>query len=152
MRCSQSQGKKENVMETQKIRTFTNSRKGFLRVLGAWFVVATIGIIGFTAGRASVEADEGVTLVVRHKVADFSKWKPVFDAHEDVRKQFGWTSYQLLTEVGDSNHVTIVARIRSAAQAKDFGKSSSLKEAMQKGGVQGPPDVTLLKVVEDKRY
>jgi heme-degrading monooxygenase HmoA len=70
----------------------------------------------------------------------------------DVRKQFGWTSYQLLTEVGDSNHVTIVARIRSAAQAKDFGKSSSLKEAMQKGGVQGPPDVTLLKVVEDKRY
>jgi quinol monooxygenase YgiN len=139
-------------METQKIRSIANSRKGSLRLLGALLVVASIGITGFTAGRATVEADEGVTLVVRHKVADFAKWKTVFDAHEDVRKQFGWTSYQLLTEEGNGNRVTVIGRIRSAAQAKEFGKSPSLKEAMQKGGVQGPPDVTLLKIVEDKHY
>ena len=139
-------------MKTSKIEISATSRKGSLRILGTLFIAAAVGIVAFGAGRASIEADEGVTLVVRHKVADFSKWKPVFDAHEDVRKQFGWTSHQVLTETGDTNHVTIIGRIRSAAQAKDFGKSPSLKEAMQKGGVQGPPDVTLLKVIEDKRY
>ena len=139
-------------MKTSKIETSASSRKGSLRILATLFIAAAVGSVAFGAGRASIEADEGVTLVVRHKVADFAKWKPVFDAHEDVRKQFGWTSHQVLTEAGDANHVTIIGRIRSAAQAKDFGKSASLKEAMQKGGVQGVPDVTLLKVVEDKRY
>jgi len=113
---------------------------------------AIVGIAAFTAGRASVQADEGVTLMVRHTVASYAKWKPVFDAHEGVRKQFGWTSYTLLTDAGDPNHVTILGRIKSAAQAKDFGKAPSLKEAMQKGGVQGPPEVSLLKVMEEKTY
>lgn len=114
--------------------------------------VAIIAVAAFASGRASVEADEGVTLMVRHKVASFAKWKPVFDGHESVRKQFGWTSYVVLTDAADANHVTIVGRIRSAAQAKDFGKLPSLKEAMQKGGVQGPPEVSLLKVMEEKTY
>jgi hypothetical protein len=122
------------------------------RVLGLVGVAALVATASFLAGRASVEADEGVTLVVRHKVASFAKWKPVFDGHEAFRKQSGWTAHEVLADVADPNQVTVIGHIRTATQAKEFGKAPSLKEAMQKGGVQGAPDVTLWKVVEEKKY
>ena len=122
------------------------------RILSLAALGAVVSTAAFLAGRASVEADESVTLVVRHKVASFAKWKPVFDGHEAFRKQSGWTSHEVLADVTDPNQVTIIGHIRSAAQAKEFGKAPSLKEAMQKGGVQGAPDVTLLKEVEEKTY
>jgi hypothetical protein len=28
-------------------------------------------------------------MLVRHKVKDFSKWKPGFDSHGSIRKKFG---------------------------------------------------------------
>jgi len=122
------------------------------RIVGLVVVGAVVATASFLAGRASLEADESVALVVRHKVASFAKWKPVFDGHEAFRKQSGWTSHEVLADVADPNQVTIIGHIRSAAQAKEFGKAPSLKEAMQKGGVQGAPDVTLLKEVEEKTY
>ena len=122
------------------------------RISGLVVVAALVATASFLAGRASVEADESVTLVVRHKVASFAKWKPVFDGHEAFRKQSGWTSHVVLADVADPNQVTIIGHIQTAAQAKEFGKAPSLKEAMQKGGVQGAPDVTLLRAVEEKKY
>jgi hypothetical protein len=122
------------------------------KVSGLVTVAALVVAASFLAGRASVEADEGVTLVVRHKVASFAKWKSVFDCHEAFRKQSGWTSHVVLADVADTNQVTIIGHLQTAAQAKEFGKAPSLKEAMQKGGVQGAPDVTLLRAVEEKKY
>jgi hypothetical protein len=114
--------------------------------------LTALTLAGFAAGRATAEADDGVTLVVRHTVANFDKWKVGYDGHEPVRKKFGWTSATVLTEAGDPTHVVVVGKVKSLAQAKDFASSPSLKETMKKIGVISPPDVAFLKVVEQKTY
>ena len=97
-------------------------------------------------------ADEGVTLIIHHKVASFDKWKPGFDGHEASRRKFGWTAHTVLTSVGDPNDVFIVGKVKSAAAAKEFGAQPELKEVMKKAGVVGAPDISLLKVAEQKTY
>lgn len=114
--------------------------------------LATLALTAFAAGRATAEADDGVTIVVRHTVANFDKWKTGFDGHESVRKKYGWTSSTVLTDAGDPTHVVVVGKVKSLAQAKDFTKVPSLKEVMQKAGVTSAPDIAFLKVVEQKAY
>ena len=114
--------------------------------------IATLALAGFAAGRATAEGDEGVTIVIRHTVANFDKWKVGYDGHENVRKKFGWTSATVLTEAGDPTHVTIVGKVKSLTQAKDFTKEPSLKQVMQKAGVTSAPDIAFLKTVEQKAY
>jgi hypothetical protein len=114
--------------------------------------LATLALAGFAAGRATAEADDSVTIVVRHTVANFDKWKIGFDGHESVRKKYGWTSSTVLTDAGDPTHVVVVGKVKTLAQAKDFTKAPSLKEVMQKAGVTSAPDIAFLKVVEQKAY
>jgi hypothetical protein len=113
--------------------------------------LTALTLAGFAAGRATAEADDGVTLVVR-QVANFDKWKVGYDGHEPMRKKFGWTSATVLTDAGDPTHVVVVGKVKSLAQAKDFTSSPSLKETMKKIGVISPPDIAFLKVVEQKTY
>lgn len=114
--------------------------------------LTSLTLAGFAAGRATAEGDDGATIVIRHTVANFDKWKVGFDGHESVRKKFGWTSSTVMNEAADPTHVVIVGKVKSLAQAKDFTKAPSLKEAMQKAGVTSAPDITFLKIVEQKTY
>ena len=114
--------------------------------------LTALTMAGFAAGRATAESDEGGTLVIRHTVANFDKWKVGYDGHESVRKKFGWTSATVLTDASDSTHVTILGKVKSLAQAKEFTSAPSLKETMKKAGVISAPDIAFLKVVEQKTY
>jgi len=44
-----------------------------------------------------------IHMLVRHKVADFAKWKPVYDAHGSARQNAGLKEEHLLRNVDDSN-------------------------------------------------
>ena len=114
--------------------------------------LTTLTLAGFAAGRATAGADDGVTPVVRHTVANFDKWKTGYDGHEAERRKFGWTSSTVLTDAGDPTHVVVVGKVKSLAQAKDFTNSPSLKETMKKIGVISAPDIAFLKLVEQKAY
>ena len=48
-------------------------------------------------------------VLVRHKVADFSKWKPVYDAHLPARKEAGIIKeVHLLRNADDPNELVIM--------------------------------------------
>lgn len=123
-----------------------------MKRLALCLVLTTVTLGGFAAGRATADANDGVTLVVRHTVGNFDKWKAGYDGHEGERRKFGWTSATVLTDAGDPTHVVVVGKVKSLAQAKDFTNSPSLKETMKKIGVIGPPDIAFLKLVEQKAY
>lgn len=91
-------------------------------------------------------------LIVRHRVANFEAWKTVFDGMTEVRRSHGWLSAIVYRDAVDPNMVTIVNRVKDLAGAKRYGGSPELKAAMQKGGVQGPPDVQFVEEVEDRAY
>ena len=50
-------------------------------------------------------------VLVRHKVADFSKWKRVYDGHLPARKEAGMIKeVHLLRNADDSNEVFIMLK------------------------------------------
>ena len=82
-------------------------------------------------------------MVVWHKVADFTKWKTSYDAHDSMKVSNGIHNYVIGREVGDSNMVLVATKVDDITKAKAFAKDPSLKAAMQKGGVMGAPSIII---------
>ena len=47
-------------------------------------------------------------LLIRHKVADFAKWKPGYDAHGSARANAGLKEERLLRNTDDPNEVVLL--------------------------------------------
>jgi hypothetical protein len=82
-------------------------------------------------------------VLVRHKVRDYSAWKPVYDAHLSKRAQAGLTEEHLLRGASDANEVVILFRAAELARAKAFAESTDLRETI-KAGVVDRPDIYFL--------
>lgn len=86
-------------------------------------------------------------LVVRHKVANYEKWKTAYDGHDSARVAAGLHNYVIGRGEQDSNTVMVALKIDDTTKAMAFGKNPSLKEAMKKGGVMGQPSMSLITMV-----
>ena len=87
-------------------------------------------------------------MLIRHKVDDYAKWKPVFDEFADARKAGGEKSYQIFRHDDDPNSLIVLFEWDSLGNAKKFTQSDVLREAMQKAGVAERPDIHFLEEVE----
>jgi hypothetical protein len=83
-------------------------------------------------------------VLVRHKVADFAKWKPVFDEHSTTRAAAGSKGGQLFRSASDPNDVTILFEWESIEKAHAFAASADLKAKMKEAGVIELPDIYFL--------
>lgn len=81
------------------------------------------------------------TLFVRHIVADYAKWRKVYDDFDAKRRSMGVTSDGVYRLDGNPNDVTVYHEFAAMETAKSFATSSELREAMASAGVQGPPDI-----------
>lgn len=84
-------------------------------------------------------------VLVRHKVRDFSAWKPGYDAHLPKRKEAGLTELHVLRGAQDANEVLILFKVADLAKAMEFVESADLRATMQKVGVVDKPDIHFLK-------
>jgi heme-degrading monooxygenase HmoA len=89
-----------------------------------------------------------VHMIVRHKVADYSRWKEAFDARLNMRKAAGETDCRVLQSVDDPREVTLFLDWDSLERARRYASSEGLRQAMQAAGVVGDADV---RFVEDAR-
>ncbi len=85
-----------------------------------------------------------VHIIIRHQVADYSRWKEVFDAHLNVRRAAGETQYRIMLSVDDVRDVTLFCDWDSLDHARRFVSSDDIKQAMKQAGVIGDPDVRFL--------
>ena len=92
------------------------------------------------------------SMFIKHRVADFSTWKPVFDEHETIRKDFGATGHSVHRDADDPNLVVIAFRVDDIARAREFVASDALRAAMERAGVVSPPEFWFTEDVEDKSY
>src|SRR6478752_10863167 len=83
-------------------------------------------------------------LIVRHKVKDYGKWRPVFDRHAGAQKSAGLTNPRVFRSSDDKNEVVILFDTDGTKKAKDFVASPNLKETMAKAGVMDRPTVFFL--------
>jgi len=86
-------------------------------------------------------------VVIRHTVADFSVWKPLFDADSVNRKAAGLHLIGLARGIENQNDVEIPFMIEDVQKAKAFTTNPVLKDVMQKGGVTSAPSIVFIKVL-----
>ena len=83
-------------------------------------------------------------MVVRHKITDYDKWLASFEAHDSMKLANGLHNYVVGRSVEDPDMLLVATKADDIAKAKAFGKSTELKQAMQKSGVSGTPKITFI--------
>ena len=86
-------------------------------------------------------------VVIRHTVADYSVWKPLFDADSVNRNAAGLHLIGLARGIENQNEVEIPFMVEDVQKAKDFTNNPVLKDVMQKGGVTSAPSIVFIKVL-----
>jgi hypothetical protein len=85
-----------------------------------------------------------VYMLVRHSVKDSEAWKSVFDSVGDLRRRNGETSYQILRQDNGSKELVALFAWDSLDNARRYAASPELKEAMERAGVVGKPEILFL--------
>ena len=89
-----------------------------------------------------------IYVIVKHKVKDFKKWKPLFEAHHVVRKAMGSHGGQVFQNLENPNDITIIMKWDNIENAHKFMNLPDLKETMEKAGVMEKPEVHFLDEVD----
>lgn len=83
-------------------------------------------------------------MFVRHSVQDYEAWKSVFDSGGGLRRRNGEKSYQILRQDNGSKELVALFEWDNLDNARRFAASPELKEAMQRAGVTGKPEILFL--------
>lgn len=81
------------------------------------------------------------SMFIRHRVADFARWKEGFDQHQPVRERYGVSASSVHRDVDDPSIVIVAAKFSDSRRAKEFAGSPDLRAAMEQAGVEGPPEI-----------
>ena len=90
-----------------------------------------------------------VSVIIHHKVADFDKWLPAFEADAARREAGGCTGISVYQDADDPTMVTIIVTVESLEKAQAFLGSEEMATKMQEAGVMGPPEVHITKLYKD---
>ncbi len=97
----------------------------------------------------TVTAPSGPTsiMIIRHKVANYAKWKTGYESHDSFRLASGLHNYVIARGTEDSNMLLVAVKMDDVDKAKAFAASPDLKAKMKEVGVTGTPVVDFLKSV-----
>ena len=87
-------------------------------------------------------------VLVRHKVQDYAKWKPIFDQRGATRQASGSQGGRLLRNAHDPNEVVVLFEWDDLEKARQFWSSADVRQTMQRAGVADQPDIYFLEEVE----
>lgn len=94
---------------------------------------------------AGIAEQDGV-MMVRHQVADYLKWRSVFDEQDDIRQASGLTNVRVYQSADDPNEIVIAIDAADLEMAKAFASSDELKARMMNAGVKGKPEILFLTI------
>lgn len=83
-------------------------------------------------------------ILVKHTIADFQKWKTVFDENIEWRISSGEVSYQVFRDSENPNDIFVLCEWQNMDSAKQFINSQPLKDKMQEAGVVEKPVIYFL--------
>ena len=85
-------------------------------------------------------------MLIRHKVADFAKWKPVYDAHAPSRQKAGLKEEHLLRSADDPNEVILLF----SAEDLDKAVAGYLRDVLMSGPEAVAAAKTLVRTVHGR--
>lgn len=85
-------------------------------------------------------------VVVRHRIKDYIQWKAVFDETEDLRHRYGLGRGWIHRGINDPNELVVTLEFQDIAKVQEFFECEELREAMNRGGVVGEPEIMYLEL------
>ncbi len=81
------------------------------------------------------------TLFVRHQVADYAKWREVYDKFRPTQQALGVQEQAVYQTIDNPNEITVRHEFATLEAAQGFGSSPELQTAMHDAGVEGAPTI-----------
>ncbi len=138
----------------------------FLAFVMSFFLLASCGEDKEKTTTETVSTDTGATantnneapastivstpqhmMLVKHRVKNYDAWLPSFEAHDSMKLANGLHNYVVGQKVGDPTMLFVSLKADNIDRAIAFSKDPSLRQAMQKGGVTGAPDMSFVTIV-----
>lgn len=88
-------------------------------------------------------------VLIIHEVADYPKWKAIFDAAAAMRHAAGEIDYHLLASSTNERRVVHFSRWRSLEAARRFFESDELVEIRRLAGVRAPEFLYLRQIEQE---
>lgn len=86
-------------------------------------------------------------VIIKHTVADYARWKTIFDAGSANRQAAGSKGGQVFRSADDPNEVIILFEW-DLEKARQFSQREELGAKMQEAGVLAPPEIYFLEEIE----
>ncbi len=83
-------------------------------------------------------------ILIRHKIKDYAKWKPVFAVNGLNRRAMGSLGSQLFRCADNPDELVILLEWDDLEGAREYIQSDDFREALERGGISDEPDVYLL--------
>ena len=80
-------------------------------------------------------------LLISYQVADFDKWKAVFDSHEADRIAAGVIGHHINRAENDPNALSNYFAVADVEKTKAYAASDALKEFMEEAGLTSTPEI-----------
>ncbi len=90
-----------------------------------------------------------VHVVVRHEIEDYAKWKKEFDEGSADRKAAGSQGGAIYRTVDNPNKIAVALVWDTLENAQKFTNSDKIKQAMEKAGVIGAPQIIFSEKSDD---
>lgn len=83
-------------------------------------------------------------MLCKHKVADFTKWHRVFEAHAEAQRKAGLYLLHLFRDVADPKNIVLLFRADELNKARAFAEAPDARESAQNSSVIGLPEILFL--------
>jgi hypothetical protein len=83
-------------------------------------------------------------MLIRHTVADFAAWKPLFDKHGITWRANGSRGGWIFRSADDPNVIVILLEWDNLERARLFADSDDLREVLEWANVADRPDICFL--------
>jgi hypothetical protein len=74
-------------------------------------------------------------MFVWHRVADFARWKAVFDSHREAQEAAGLRTEWIRQDDADPHHVILMLEVDDRERAEDFVNDPAAAQAGEEAGV-----------------
>ena len=105
-------------------------------------LAAAVAVISMAA--PAFAKDASAKMIIHNAVADYAKWRPVYDADTENRTKAGLTDCQVHASADNANDLFVVCDMADLAKGKAFATSKALATTMAGAGVIGKPDIYFL--------
>lgn len=88
-------------------------------------------------------------LLIRHRVADYSAWKRVFDEQRSTRWSNGCRGGRVFRNVEDPDEMVVLLVWDDPIRARLYAQSDDWLESLKRAGITDDPDLWLLEIMDD---